>query len=73
MISDRGPGITPDAPEQLFAQFCRLEQSRNSMTGGAGLGLKSARAVIRGHGGEIALCIRVGGGLEARVALPVVL
>lgn len=72
VISDRGPGIPPNALEQVFAPFFRLEQSRNSMTGGVGLGLTSARAVIRGHGGEIALCNRVGGGLDVRVTLPIV-
>ncbi len=71
VISDRGPGIPPDALEQVFAPFFRLEQSRNSMTGGVGLGLTSAREVIRGHGGEIVLCNRVGGGLEVCVTLPV--
>jgi signal transduction histidine kinase len=72
VISDRGPGIPLDALEKVFTPFFRLEQSRNSMTGGVGLGLTSARAVIRGHGGEIALCNRAGGGLEVRVTLPVV-
>jgi len=71
LIRDHGPGIPPDALEQVFAPFFRLERSRNSMTGGVGLGLTSARAVIRGHGGEIALCNRASGGLEVRVTLPV--
>lgn len=72
VISDRGPGIPADALEQVFTSFFRLEQSRNSMTGGVGLGLTSAKAVIQGHGGEIVLCNRIGGCLEVRVALPVV-
>ncbi len=70
VISDHGPGIPSDALEQVFAPFFRLEQSRNSMTGGVGLGLTSARAVIQGHGGDIALSNRSGGGLEVHVTLP---
>lgn len=72
VVRDSGPGIPVAALERVFEPFFRLEQSRNSMTGGVGLGLTSARAVIRGHGGEIALCNRVGGGLEVRVTLPLV-
>lgn len=71
IISDRGPGIPPDALEQVFAPFYRLERSRNRMTGGVGLGLTSARAVVRGHGGDIMLCNRIGGGLQVEVTLPV--
>lgn len=69
-VSDRGPGIPDDAAERVFAPFFRLEGSRNRTTGGVGLGLTSARAVIRNHGGDISLHARVGGGLDVRVSLP---
>jgi signal transduction histidine kinase len=70
VVRDAGPGIPPEAVEKVFRPFFRLERSRNRATGGAGLGLTSAQAVIRGHGGEISLRNRPTGGLEVEVILP---
>ncbi|WP_371918779.1 ATP-binding protein, partial [Pseudomonas sp. FW306-2-11AC] len=36
-----------------------------------GLGLSSARAIVLEHGGTLTVRNRTGGGLEARVVLPV--
>jgi signal transduction histidine kinase len=69
-VKDRGHGIPPEALEQVFSPFFRVEQSRNRSTGGMGLGLTSALAVIRAHGGDIRLRNRQAGGLEVRVTLP---
>jgi len=69
-IADRGPGIAVADREQVFDAFVRLEASRSRQTGGAGLGLAIARSVIRGHGGEITLAERDGGGLRVRMQLP---
>ncbi len=68
-ISDRGPGIPEDALERVFTPYFRLDKSRNRTTGGVGLGLTVTQTVIRGHGGEIVLQNRLGGGLEARITL----
>ena len=69
-IADRGPGIAEADREKVFAPFHRIEQSRSRETGGTGLGLALARNIVRGHGGDITLEDREGGGLVARVALP---
>jgi signal transduction histidine kinase len=69
-VRDNGPGIPPEMFERVFAPFYRLDASRNRATGGVGLGLTSARDVIRGHGGDIALRNRASGGLEVEVTLP---
>ena len=69
LLRDSGPGIPPEAVERVFAPFYRLEPSRNRATGGVGLGLTSARAVIRGHGGDVTLRNRTAGGLEVEVTL----
>jgi len=69
-VADRGPGIPAGRREQVFAPFFRLEGSRSRETGGTGLGLALARTIVRGHGGDITLEDREGGGLVARVVLP---
>ncbi|MES2754044.1 MAG: ATP-binding protein, partial [Pseudomonadota bacterium] len=69
-VADRGPGIPPDQLSAAFDPFTRLEQSRNRDTGGSGLGLALARAIIRDAGGEIVLANRTGGGLLAEIVLP---
>lgn len=70
-VSDRGPGIPAESLEKVFSPFFRVEQSRNRSTGGMGLGLTSALAVIRNHAGDIALSNRQSGGLKVCVTLPV--
>ena len=69
VIDDEGPGIPPDQIEQMFEAFVRAEGSRNRETGGSGLGLTIARAIARGHGGELTLTNRIEGGLRAVVEL----
>jgi signal transduction histidine kinase len=70
VIDDDGPGI-PDADfERVFAPFVRLEESRSQDTGGIGLGMAIARSIVRGHGGDITLANRAGGGLRAVIHLP---
>ena len=70
VVEDRGPGIPPDRLADVFDPFTRLETSRNRETGGIGLGLALARAIVREMGGEIALANREGGGLRATITLP---
>lgn len=70
IVADRGPGIPAEQLEQVFDAFTRLETSRNRDTGGAGLGLALARAIVREAGGDIKLANRDGGGLEAMITLP---
>ena len=40
--------------DRLFERFYRLDQSRASLTGGAGSGLSIAKAAVEAHGGRIA-------------------
>jgi len=70
LLSDRGPGIPVDDLSRVFLPYHRLDKSRNRSTGGVGLGLTVAQEIVRGHGGEISLANRLGGGLEARIILP---
>lgn len=69
-VADRGPGIPADRREAVFGAFTRIEHSRNRETGGVGLGLALARAIVRDAGGDVTLGGRPGGGLIARISLP---
>jgi signal transduction histidine kinase len=70
VVADQGPGIPETRMGDVFDAFTRLESSRNRETGGIGLGLALARAIVREAGGEIRLANRVGGGLDAVIELP---
>ncbi|WP_019627213.1 ATP-binding protein [Thioalkalivibrio sp. ALJT] len=69
-ILDRGPGIPEDELESVFQPFHRLEASRSVQTGGSGLGLAITRQLAEGNGWTVSLIPRTGGGIEARVRLP---
>jgi len=69
-VDDDGPGIPAAAVEDMFRPFVRLEASRNVETGGVGLGLTVARTILRGHGGDVTMANRDGGGLRVSVTLP---
>lgn len=68
-VVDHGPGIPEALHETVFRPFFRAEGSRNRHTGGVGLGLPTARNIVRGHGGDITLR-NLNEGLEASLWLP---
>lgn len=72
VMIDDGPGIANEAIATIFDPFERGERSRSSSSGGSGLGLTIARAIIRAHGGDIDLTNRVDGqsGLRILIVLP---
>jgi two-component system osmolarity sensor histidine kinase EnvZ len=68
-VRDRGPGIPPAEAERLKLPFTRLEAARTDAIG-TGLGLAIVDRIARGHGGRFDLLPREGGGLIARITLP---
>lgn len=70
LVEDEGPGIPDEEQQRVFEPFVRLETSRNSETGGTGLGLTLVKAIAQGHGGGVTLENREQGGLRARFSLP---
>lgn len=74
-IDDDGPGIPEESIESMMNPFTRGDPSRNSATGGAGLGLALARAIADQHGGALVLANRYAPdgtieGLRAQLAIP---
>ena len=68
-ISDDGPGIPDHEIERLKQPFTRLEHARTNASG-TGLGLAIVERVARVHGGRLELLANPGGGLIARLSLP---
>ena len=67
-VLDRGPGIPADQAERMLQPFTRLDSARSGA--GTGLGLAIVDRIARQHGGTVRLLAREGGGLRARVELP---
>jgi signal transduction histidine kinase len=68
-VEDRGPGIPRGLEERAFERFARGDPSRTRETGGAGLGLSLAKALIETQGGRMWLEPTPGGGLTVSLAL----
>lgn len=69
-VIDHGPGIPDDLRDRASDRFFRVDASRARETGGAGLGLALASALIHAQGGSLALTSTSGGGLTVVVTLP---
>ncbi len=67
-VLDRGQGIDPAELASIFNPFIRGDRARGGR--GTGLGLAIVRRIAALHGGSVDLRNREGGGLEARVCLP---
>lgn len=52
-IRDNGTGINKEDISHIFDSFYRTDASRNSTTGGSGLGLSIVKKIIEGHGGSV--------------------
>jgi heavy metal sensor kinase len=71
VVADHGPGIPADELPQIFERFYRGDPSRNRATGGFGLGLAIAKALVEAYGGTIRAESSPGQGTRMMVELPV--
>jgi K+-sensing histidine kinase KdpD len=68
-IADQGPGIPEAERANLFRRFMRLDTPVEEQYG-VGLGLAVSKAIIEGHGGQIGVEGRPGGGSVFWFTLP---
>lgn len=61
-MEDNGRGIAQKDLPYIFDRFYRADASRNSATGGSGIGLSIVRKIIEDHGGKIWAASREGNG-----------
>jgi two-component system, OmpR family, sensor histidine kinase BaeS len=69
-VADTGVGIDPGDLPRIFERFYRADNSRSRATGGAGIGLSIAKAIVEAHGGTISASSQPGRGSEFLVSLP---
>nr|WP_296083539.1 HAMP domain-containing sensor histidine kinase [uncultured Blautia sp.] len=62
-------GLPQGKLDVLFERFYRLDSSRNSGTGGSGIGLSVAQAIVQAHKGKITAENKTGNGLTITVLL----
>lgn len=66
IISDSGPGITPEDLPHIFDRFYKARDS-----GGMGLGLSIAKYLTEAHGGTLQAESEIGQGTMMRITLAV--
>ncbi|MET0902745.1 MAG: HAMP domain-containing sensor histidine kinase [Acidimicrobiales bacterium] len=69
-VADLGPGMTDAAAAHVFDRFYRPEDSRSRATGGSGLGLSIAAAIVNAHNGSITLDTAPSQGTSFTISLP---
>jgi len=71
VFEDHGAGIPPEDLPHIFDRFYRSDPSRTRSTGGFGLGLAIAKALVEAYGGTISAASTPGEGTRMTVELPV--
>jgi two-component system OmpR family sensor kinase len=69
-VRDRGPGLAPQDQARVFERFYRTDAARARHSGGLGLGLPIAKAIVEAHGGTLAVSSAPGEGCTFEARLP---
>lgn len=69
-VKDTGIGISSANLPYVFERFYRVDESRNKLTGGAGIGLTISKSIVEAHGGNISVKSRIEEGTEFVVEIP---
>jgi signal transduction histidine kinase len=69
-VADSGAGIPADRLQAIFERFARLDEARTRELGGVGLGLTIVNAIVKAHGGTVAVQSTLGGGSSFQLLLP---
>jgi two-component system OmpR family sensor kinase len=69
-VHDDGPGVPLADQPRVFDRFYRTDESRSRHSGGLGLGLAIARAIMTAHHGSIHLDSRTGSGATFTLTMP---
>ena len=69
-VDDSPPGVPAALLARLGERFFRVDPSRSRRSGGSGLGLALARAIVEAHRGHLAFAASPLGGLRATIVLP---
>lgn len=69
-VQDTGIGIALEEQSRIFDRFYRVSSDRSRQTGGAGLGLAIAQAIVKAHHGKIQVQSELGKGSRFIIQLP---
>jgi signal transduction histidine kinase len=69
-VQDTGIGIATEDQTRIFDRFYRVSGNRSRHTGGAGLGLAIAQAIVQAHGGSLQVQSKLGKGSTFTIRLP---
>lgn len=69
-IKDDGRGIDTNVAKTIFEPFTRADESRNSKTGGSGLGLTIVKKILDSHGFSIELITNIDQGCTFEIRIP---
>ncbi|AKN31267.1 histidine kinase [Clostridium carboxidivorans P7] len=69
-VRDTGIGISEVDLQYIFERFYRADESRNKLTGGAGIGLTITKSIIEAHNGSIVVESKINEGSEFVIMIP---